>query len=201
MKKDHCRAERPTDLPLTGSNGGDEKDKHKKEEHRGTDESTAADGRRSQTVTERVQEPWQWKPFMWKNTRERKTQNTRHCHALRRFLLVCDTSVCRILPHSDVKYVTARRAGDKHVRPASPCHDATGDQVRDGRPHGQNGKTYDRLRDAKSFTRLEAAKRHELSNTETGNNFVSAPQFCIPLEKNGIVQIQLANAPCFLLIM
>lgn len=115
--------------------------------------------------------------------RERKTQNTHHCHALRRFLLVCNTSVCRILPHSDVKYVTARRAGDKHVRPASPCHDATGDQVRDGRPHGQNGKTYDRLRDAKSFTRLEAAKRHELSNTETGNNFVSAPQFCIPQKK------------------
>lgn len=111
--------------------------------------------------------------------RERKTQNTHHCHALR-FLWICNTSVCRILPHSDVKYVTARRAGDKHVRPASPRHEATGDQVRDGRPHGQNGQAYDHLRDAKGFPHLGAANGHELLNTETGNYLVSASQLYIP---------------------
>lgn len=54
VKKNHGQAEQPTHLPLTGRNGGDEKDKHKKEEHRGTDESAAADGRRGETVNRRV---------------------------------------------------------------------------------------------------------------------------------------------------
>lgn len=64
IKKDHGRAEQPTDHPFTGCNGDDEKEKHQKEEHRGTDESAAADRCCSQTVNDRVEQPRQWKPFM-----------------------------------------------------------------------------------------------------------------------------------------
>lgn len=66
VKENHGRAKHRTDLPLTGRHRGDKKDKDKNKEHRGTDESTAADGHQGQTVNDRRQEPRQRQPFMWK---------------------------------------------------------------------------------------------------------------------------------------
>lgn len=159
VEKEHPRAEDPTDPPLTGRNGGDENGKHKKEEHGGADESTAADRRRSRAVNERVQEPRQREPLMWEHT-TRET-DTKHASLPGTSSLPFDsyiTSAHKVLPHSDVKYVAGHSAGDEQVRQASPDQAATGDQVRNRRPHSQNGQTHDRPRDAQSFTHLHAER-------------------------------------------
>lgn len=140
------------DLPLTGRNGGDKKEEHKKKEHRGTDESTAADGYRGPTVNGRTQEPQQRKPFTTRG------KDTRYPSLARTSPFPFDLQHVR--PQDlTVKYVAASSAGDEHVRPALPCYNATGDQVRDRCPHCQNSQSYDRIWDAEGFTHLDAAKK------------------------------------------
>lgn len=112
-------------------------------------------------VNERVQEPWQWKAFMGKNTARERTQRAHYWYVAHCFLFIYSTFIRRILPHSDVKYVTAHTAGDNHIRQTSTCHDPTGDQVRHGRPCSQNRQAYNRLRDAKGFTHLHSVNQYQ----------------------------------------
>lgn len=63
VEQEHGGAQHLVHLPLAGGNGDDDKEEHDEEQHDGAEEAVAADGDRSQTVEERVQEPWHWKPF------------------------------------------------------------------------------------------------------------------------------------------
>lgn len=57
-------------------------------------------------------------------------------------------------PHSDVKDVTAHRAGHSHVPQTFTGHNHAGYQVGDGRPCRQDGQTHDFLRDAHGLAHL-----------------------------------------------
>lgn len=96
-----------------------------------------------------------------KYSQREKDTNIHYWYVAHCFLFIYSTFVRRILPHSDVKYVTAHRARDNHVRQTSTCHDPAGDEVRHGRPRSQNSQAHNRLRDAKGFTHLHSVNQYQ----------------------------------------
>lgn len=67
VEQEHGGAQNFVHLPLAGRDGDDDEEKHDEEQHDGTEEAVAADGDRSQTVEERVEEP-----------RHRKSSHSKH---------------------------------------------------------------------------------------------------------------------------
>lgn len=67
VEQEHGGAQNFVHLPLAGRDGDDDEEKHDEEQHDGTEEAVAADGDRSKTVEERVEEP-----------RHRKSSPRRH---------------------------------------------------------------------------------------------------------------------------
>lgn len=68
VKQNHGQTKHPVHLPLAGYYGDDDKEEHDEEQRDGTQKSTAADGYWSQTVDERVKEPWGWTTMKGTNT-------------------------------------------------------------------------------------------------------------------------------------
>lgn len=78
VEQEHGGAQNFVHLPLAGRDGDDDKEKHDEEQHDGTEEAVAADGDRSQTVEERVEEP------RHRKSSRRKHRRMKHCRSWHR---------------------------------------------------------------------------------------------------------------------
>lgn len=58
VEEKHSEAQHLVHFPFTGCDGDDDEKEHEEEQHDGTEKAVAADSNWSQTVEERVQEPW-----------------------------------------------------------------------------------------------------------------------------------------------
>ena len=77
VEQDHGQAQHLVNLPLTGCNRGDNKEKRDEEQRSATEKPIAADGHWSKTVGDWVQEPREWKSFIKKNIKREEETHTK----------------------------------------------------------------------------------------------------------------------------